>query len=175
MNQLSQTSRFLGVLALGLGTLVCTGCSTLMGRSKGPLDNLDVRSMKAAGYTFGKYGAEKPILTENGEPCVVLEVTNGKRHFEKIPLPEGQSMFVSDIIRDAQLFKKIGKMKVSVLRPNGANKPPVRLDVDFDDKGKNVMEGQNYSLRPGDHIVVRPNETSFVGDMLQSMAIGNRS
>jgi hypothetical protein len=31
------------------------------------------------------------------------------------------------------------------------------MRVDLDSKGRNVMEGQNYSLRPGDRIVVSPN------------------
>jgi hypothetical protein len=52
------------------------------------------------------------------------------------------------------------------------NRPPVRLDVDFDDAGKNVMEGQNYSLRAGDHVVIRRDESTFVGEMMKSMSIG---
>jgi hypothetical protein len=147
-----------------------SGCSTLVGRSKGPLDNLDTKSLKAAGYSMGPHGTERPILTDNGEPCVVLDITDGKRHLEKLPMQAGQSLFVGDVIRDADLYKKIGRMKVTVLRPNGANRPPVRMDVDFDDSGKHVMEGQNYSLRPGDHVVIRRDEKPFFGGMLKSMA-----
>jgi hypothetical protein len=79
---------------------------------------------------------------------------------------------VGDVVRDAQLFKKMGRMKATVLRPNGVNRPPVRLDVDFDDSGKNVMEGQNYSLRAGDHVVIRRDESTFVSEMMKSMSLG---
>ncbi|WP_146675209.1 hypothetical protein [Pirellula sp. SH-Sr6A] len=163
-------SSLLSSLILSMLCLTLSGCSMLVGRSKGPLDNLDTQSLKAAGYGIGPHGAERPVLTDNGETCVVLDITDGKRHLEKLPLQNGQSLFVGDVIRDADLFKKIGRMKVTVLRPNGGNRPPVRMDVDFDDSGKHVMEGQNYSLRPGDHIMIRRDEKPFFGGMLKSMA-----
>ncbi len=159
---------FLGVLPSS------SGCSTLLGKSKGPLDNLDTKGMKQAGYTFGEYGAQKPLVTEDGSPAIVLEVNNGKRHFEKIPLVPGQSLFIADLIRDAKLQKKIGRIKTTILRPNGKNMPPVRLDVDFDDTGKNVMEGQNYSLRAGDHVVVRQDDRSMFAGMVPEIPFMKR-
>ncbi len=144
-----------------------TGCSAMIGRSKGPLDNIDAASIKAAGYTMGAYGTEKPLVSDHGEECIVLDITDGKRHMEKLPVQPGQSLFVADIIRDADLHKKIGRMKLSVLRPNGKNRPPVRMDVDFDDSGRHVMEGQNYSLRPGDHLVIRRDERPLMGNFFK--------
>ncbi len=154
--------------------LLSSGCSTLLGRAKGPLDNLDTKGLKREGYTFGEYGAQKPITTEDGAPAIVLEVNNGKRHFEKIPLVPGQSLFIADLIRDAKLQKKFGRIKTTILRPNGQNMPPVRLEVDFDDAGKNVMEGQNYSLRAGDHVVVRQDDRSVFAGMLPDVPFMKR-
>ena len=85
----------------------------------------------------------------------------------------GQSLFIADLIRDAKLQKKIGRIKTTILRPNGKNLPPVRLDVDFDDAGKNVMEGQNYSLRPGDHVVVRHDDQSRLAGMVPDIPFMN--
>jgi hypothetical protein len=130
--------------------------------------------MKQAGYTFGEYGALKPLTTEDGSPAIVLEVISGKRHFEKIPLVPGQPMFIADLIRDAKLEKKIGRLNAKILRPNGPNKPPIRLDIDFDDSGKKVMEGQNYSLRPGDHVVVTHDERNMLSSMLPAMPFSKR-
>ena len=154
--------------------LTSSGCSTLLGKTKGPLDNLDTKGLKQAGYTFGEYGAQKPLTTENGSPAIVLEVNNGKRHFEKIPLVPGQSLFIADLIRDAKLQKKVGRIKTTILRPNGKNQPPVRLEVDFDDSGKSVMEGQNYSLRPGDHVVVRQDDRSMFAGMVPEIPFMKR-
>lgn len=143
-----------------------TGCSSLVGRSKNSVSNLDPDSMKVAGLTAGPAGGTSAMLTENGEPCVILEVRDGKRHTEKIPLHPGEPMFIGDMVADAQLYKRIGKIKLTIIRPNGANLPPVRLDVDFDSTGQKVMEGQNYSLRPGDHVLVSRDETSVINEWL---------
>lgn len=155
-------------------SILSSGCSTLLGKTKGPLDNLDTKGMKQAGYTFGEYGANKPLATDDDRPSIVLEVNNGKRHFEKIPLVPGQSLFIADLIRDAKLQKKIGRIKTTILRPNGKNIPPVRLDVDFDDSGKNVMEGQNYSLRSGDHVVVRQDDRTVLSGMVPDLPFMKR-
>ncbi len=170
----NRRTTFVACLCLLLASALSGGCSTLLGKSKGPLDNLDTKDLKQAGYTFGEYGANKPLTTGDGSPAIVLEVNNGKRHFEKIPLMPGQSLFIADLIRDAKLQKKIGRIKATILRPNGKNLPPVRLDVDFDDAGKNVMEGQNYSLRPGDHVVVRQDDQSRLAAMVPDLPFMKR-
>ena len=144
---------------------VSSGCATLIGKSKGPLDNIDTTSLRKDGYTLGSHGVMQPLPTEEGKPSIVLEVIDGKRHFEKVPLTPGQPMFVADLIRDAKLYSKIGRIQVKILRPNGTS-APVRLDVDFDDAGKQVMEGMNYSLRPGDHVVVIRDERSMFNRFL---------
>ncbi len=169
----NRRTTFLACLCLLVASTFCSGCSTLLGKSKGALDNLDTKDLKQAGYTFGEYGTNKPLTTGDGSPAIVLEVNNGKRHFEKIPLVPGQSLFIADLIRDANLQKKIGRIKTTILRPNGKNLPPVRLDVDFDDAGKNVMEGQNYSLRPGDHVVVRQDDQSRLAGMVPDIPFMN--
>ena len=157
------------IVCLLFVTALSTGCSTLLGKTKGPMDNLDTSGMKQAGYTFGEYGAQKPLTMDDGSPAIVLEVNNGKRHFEKIKLVPGQSLFIADLIRDAKLQKKVGRIKTTILRPNGKNVPPVRLDVDFDGVGKNVMEGQNYSLRAGDHVVVSLDDRSMFTGMVPDL------
>ena len=164
--------------AILLSLCLSSGCAALLGKTKGPMDNLDTAGLKQAGYTFGEYGTNKPLTTEDGKPAIVLEVNNGKRHFEKIPLVPGQPMFIADLIRDAKLDKKIGRLQATVLRPNGQNKPPIRMDVDFDDSGKRVMEGQNYSLRSGDHIVIshdnRTAMSEWFSDMIPGVAKGRK-
>lgn len=154
------------IVGLVLTCGLATGCSSLVGRPKGPLSNLDRDSMKVAGLTAGPASGPSAMLTDNGEPCILLEVRDGKRHMEKIPLRPGEPMFVGDMVDDAQLYKRIGKIKLTIIRPNGTNVPPVRLDVDFDSTGQKVMEGQNYSLRPGDHVLVSRDETSMFNEWL---------
>jgi hypothetical protein len=104
------------------------------------------------------------------ESSVLLEVNDGKKHLEKIPMTEGQAMFIADVIRDAQLHKKIGRIHVRVMRPAG-NSPPVRMDIDFDETGHRVREGTNYSLRAGDRIIVTKDDSNMVSRMLSKSSL----
>lgn len=164
------------MLLMGLMLMVAgnTGCSTLLLRPKGKLDKLDMTGLKMEGYSIGEYGAQRTLPVDDSNPSIVLEVNNGKRHFERIPMVPGQSLFVADMLRDAQLHKKLGRIRATILRPSGSSKPPIRLEVDFDGSGKNVMEGMNYSLRPGDHVVVSVDDTSFFTSMLPELPFTKR-
>ena len=140
-----------------------TGCSTLFGRKGGPGDELDITQLKRDGYMVGPNGVLQGGMVDDSS--VLLEVNDGKKHLEKIPMTEGQPMFIADVIRDAQLHKKIGRIQVRVMRPNGSS-APVRMDIDFDDTGRRVREGTNYSLRAGDRIVVTKDDSNMVSRML---------
>jgi hypothetical protein len=81
-------------------------------------------------------------------------------------------MFIADVIRDAQLHKKVGRIHVRVVRPNG-NAAPVRMDIDFDETGRRVREGTNYSLRAGDRIVVTKDDSNFVSRMISGTSLSD--
>lgn len=166
------SSRLAYSVAFAALALSLTGCSTFFGdKPKGAMGNLDMRSLEAAGYSVGANGLQVPVqLPEDGRPSVVLEVQDGKRHMERIPLNPEKPTFIDDIVKDAKLVERVGRIDVTILRPNGPNQPPVRMDVDFDSKGKQIMVDQNYSLRPGDHILVRRNSESFLDRMVMKSA-----
>ncbi len=42
-----------------------------------------------------------------------LEVHDGKKHIERIPLTPEKPTFIDDIVKDAQLVERIGKIDVS--------------------------------------------------------------
>jgi hypothetical protein len=159
------------VLAAILVLVSCPGCTTFFGKNRSPIENVDMTPIQKDGYTIGNYGVMKPLPTGDESPSVVLEVNHGKRSFEKVPLVPGQPMFIADLLRDAEFNRKIGRVQVSILRPNG-EKAPVRLEVDFDPTGKRVKDGMNYSLRPGDHVVVRADERSVVTQLLSGSVFG---
>jgi hypothetical protein len=144
-----------------LAIVSCSGCATFLGKNRGPMEGIDLTPIKKEGYTVGEHGVMQPLPSGSETPSIVLEVNNGKRSFERVPLVPGQPMFVADLVRDAEFYKKVGRVKISILRPNGGM-PPVRLDVDFDESGKRVKDGMNYSLRPGDHVVVTADDRNFL-------------
>jgi hypothetical protein len=151
--------------------LACSGCAGLMGKNYSDAERIDMTPVKKEGYTVGPYGVMQPLPTAEEEPSIILEVNHGKRSMERVPLVSGQPMYVADLMRDADIHRKIGRVKVTVLRPNGSN-PPVRMDIDFDSSGKRVQEGVNYSLRSGDHVVVTADNRTFMNRLLGGSVFG---
>lgn len=145
-----------------LALVSSTGCNVLFGRRAGPGEELDLTQLQREGYSLGANGVM--LGGSIDDSSVLLEVNDGKKHLEKIPMTEGQPMFVADVIRDSQLHKKVGRIHVRVVRPNGTA-APVRMDIDFDESGRRVKEGTNYSLRAGDRVVVTKDDSNFVSRM----------
>ncbi len=147
---------------LGLCLLLQTGCLTLskfMGDRKSP--TLDTRLLEMQGYSIPQGGMPSPVApSSSGAPRVVLEVRDGEKHLESIPLPMDQTLFIEDIVQQARLHDRFGQLMISIMRPTSAGAPPVRLEVRTDDKGKVANVGQNYALLPGDHIVVNSDNRS---------------
>ncbi|MCA9132227.1 MAG: hypothetical protein KDA45_03700 [Planctomycetales bacterium] len=131
----------------------CVTMSALMGQKR--TATLDTHLLEAQGYSIPPGGMPSPVAPDpSGKPRVVLEVRVGERHLESIPLPLDRGMFIEELVQQAQLHDRFGNLNISIMRPNGAGKPPVRLEAAIDDKGKAKSVGQNYALQPGDHIIV---------------------
>jgi hypothetical protein len=146
--------------------LASIGCSAGFGdRSREPIDGMDTKALREAGYTFDEQGAQRPISPGDGKPAVVLEVRNGKRHLERIPLTADKPIFIQDIVDDAKLVDRLGKIQVTILRPTGDANPPIRLDSDFDPETKRIVIGQNYAIQPNDQIVVTKDNRSWLDSL----------
>ena len=163
-------SLFIGSLA----TAANTGCNVLNFQPRESTSSLDLKSLQNAGYAVDESGAllaAPHASSSSGLPTVVLDIRNGEQHMERIPLSPDKPMFVSDVIKDAKLVERIGKIKVSVVRETTPSTPPVRMDVDFDSKGKEVMQEQNYALQPNDRVIVRKNDRTWFDDAMESLPL----
>ncbi len=145
-----------GFASLGFPALLAlTGCTSMFSdRSREPVDGLDTRAIRAAGYNIDERGIQRALPPSDGKPAVVLEVRNGKPHFERIPLSADKPTFIQDIVDDAKLVDKLGRIQVTIIRPTGASNPPIRMVADFDTETKRIVVGQNYAIQPNDKIVV---------------------
>ncbi|MDZ4849153.1 MAG: hypothetical protein SGI77_07645 [Pirellulaceae bacterium] len=139
------------------GIMVIGGCSSMFGDRSKESGGLDTRAMRAAGYSFDERGAQRVMEageSKDGRPAVILEVRDKKRHLERIPLSPDKPTFVQDLIDDAKLIDRIGRIQVVILRPTGSANPPIRMNADFDPETKRIVTGQNYAIQPNDQIIV---------------------
>lgn len=158
------------MLAVLLGTCLPlqTGCFTLsklMGAKKSP--TLDTSLLKLQGYSIPPGGMPSPVAPNpSGSPRVILEVRDEGKHLESIPLPIDRAVFIENIVQDARLHERYGQLVISIMRPTTAGSAPVRLEARTNDDGNVENPGQNYSLMPGDHIIVNSDDRSAFERMI---------
>jgi hypothetical protein len=140
-----------------------SGCTSMKGdANREPVKGVDTRMMRAEGYTFDEKGAQIPIPPSDGRPSIVMEVRDGKQHFERIPLSPDKPTFVQDVIDDAKLVDELGKIQVTILRPTNPHSPPIRMPADFDPETRRIVVGQNYALQPNDQLLVAKDTRSWL-------------
>lgn len=149
------------IKALNLITLVAlvssTGCATL---SLSPLS-----TDEPDGEIRLKESPEarlfRTIETAREKNAIVLQVEGAEKPVRMIPLPaDGKSVFMNDLVRQAGLIKRFGTPDVTLFRNGNQVMDGIKMKVLFDKKSKRVKPGTDYSLRPGDRIVVR-DDASF--------------
>ena len=151
---------------------VATGCSIL---SPNPHQtSYDTTDLRLAGYdpsSLASMSLAKATPPSTG-PSIILEVHHSGTHMERIPLPTNRPWFVQDLVQEAELLKRVGRLQMSVLRPNGENTAPLRLDVGMTPNGKQIDPAQNYALHAGDHVIVRADNRTFFDNMIPKVLRG---
>ncbi len=109
------------------------------------------------------YYAVRQALKQNG---IVLNVVGDSDPIRVLPLPpEGQTVLVSDLLRQSGVLKSIGNVDVVVYRHLPPSPTGLRLPVKMNSSHDEVRPETDYALRPGDRIQV----ARHTSDMLQSL------
>ncbi len=155
----------LGML-LYFGLAGSTGCSMLIWNKQ--KSQFDTTALKEAGYDVRALPSitAAAAVPPSSTPSIVLEVHHNGRHMERIPLPSDRPWFVQDLVSEAEIQKRIGVTDIQIVRSVASQAAPLVLDVGVSVDGKMVNEGQNYSLCPGDHVIVRASNKGIFERML---------
>lgn len=143
-----------------------SGCSTLVWNKH--KSQFDTTALKTEGYDVRAMSSQSALaaLPPSDKPSIVLEVHHNGRHMERIPLPTDRPWFVQDLINEAEIQKRIGVTDIQIVRPVAPPGPPLVLDVPVSADGKDVNAGQNYSLCPGDLVIVKANNLGLFERMI---------
>jgi hypothetical protein len=149
-----------------LSSVSHTGCSTLVWNKN--KSQYDTTALKTEGYDIRALSSQNALATlpPSDKPSIVLEVHHNGRHMERIPLPTDRPWFVQDLITEAEIQKRIGVTNIRIIRPVAPPGPPLVLDVPVSADGKDVNAGQNYSLCPGDMVIVKANNMGIFERMV---------
>ncbi len=156
-----------------LGVSLClvislTGCQSLLkgDRTRTVAGSLDQESLRmAGGAEVGAAASGFSGTLADGTPAIIMEIRAGKSHLEKIPLPSERPFFVEDLVREAKLVDRLGRIDVTISRPVAGQARPLRMTAKLDAAGKQILPGQNYALHAGDHILITHGESPMVSDI----------
>lgn len=157
---------FAFAIAILFSTLSNVGCSTLVWNQN--KSQFDTTALKTSGYDVRSLSSQSALaaMPPSDKPSIVLEVHHNGRHMERIPLPTDRPWFIQDLINEAEIQKRIGVTDIQIIRPAAVPGPPLVLDVPISADGKDVSAGQNYSLSPGDLVVVKANNIGIFERMV---------
>ena len=148
-----QTSFILRALAVAFACAVLTGCRSFDFEDSSavetttPVNKADV---------IGQYQIQ--LIPSRGEPTV-----------EKVDIVG--AVTVQDALEASGATRKFGAMKITLRRIIKESGTLLKLPVEYEVRSKTVPDlgGQNYSLRPGDTIIVSPKESKTLEKVLESL------
>lgn len=130
----------------------CLSMSSFLGQKRKP--GLDVAMLAAQGYQLPPGGMPSPLPPQiqlSGSEFI-LELRGSEKAIAAIPLDAEKAMTVEEMAAKTDLTDKLGRASIYIMRPSNQG-TPIRLDAKLDSKGRCVNPGQNYALRPGDHVI----------------------
>ncbi len=87
---------------------------------------------------------------------VVLEVVGENAPIRILPLPpEGQSVFVSNLLKDTGILEKLGTVEATLYRNSKDSIGGIRMEVEMNSTHDSVRPESDYALQPGDRLRVR--------------------
>jgi hypothetical protein len=157
------------MLGFGLCVVISlTGCQSLLkgDRSRTVSGSIDQENLRlAGGAEVASAAAGFSGTLADGTPAIIMEIRAGKSHLEKIPLPSERPFFVEDLVREAKLVDRLGRIDVTISRPVVGQVRPLRMTAKLDAAGKQILPGQNYALHAGDHVLITHGESPMVSDI----------
>ena len=109
------------------------------------------------------------VRQAKSQNAIVLQVLGDRDPIRVLPLPgEGQSVLVSDLLRQAGLATKFSSMNVVVFRSATGMPGGIRMEVRMEGKGDGVQPATDYALQAGDRIQVAKSTSDVFEGMLSA-------
>ncbi len=167
-----RATHFGAVLFLGLAM---TGCSSWRLPSLVPFGSGEPKSLYV-----GNDGAPlrpsvdsmmyQKVREAKAQNAIVLQIADADEPVRVLPLPgEGKSVFVSDLLNQTGVLQKIGRVDATLYRDAAGMPGGLRMPVKMSPGADQVRPESDYSLRPGDRLVVQKAQNPPLNGLLKSL------
>jgi hypothetical protein len=114
--------------------------------------------------------AYKKVREAKAQNCVVLQIAQENPPIRTLPLPpEGQSVFVSDLLNQTGILEKMGAVDVTLYRDAPGMPGGVKMVVKMSRDHDQVRPESDYSLQAGDRLTVQKAKSPPLSGMFSAL------
>ena len=169
--------------SLAIASFVSSGCSTLKlpALPINPLAGRPSDGLPAGMTPVEGTGGQGSVLEQvyyavrqaKSKNSIVLHVVSDSTPVRVLPLPQAKSVYVSQLLRDTGVAKKIGSIEATLYRhsTDSINGLPMKVKIASD--GKSVKPESDYALQPGDRLLVRKADNPALQSLV-NMVLGRK-
>ena len=145
-----------------------SGCSLFRKPSKDPV------ALSAPLQGSESAAVYQRIREAKSQNSIVLQIAGDSSPIRVLPLPpDGQSVFISDLLKQTGLQDKLGHVRATLYRTTPAAPSGVPLEVRFDQRSGEIRPETDYALQAGDRLKIAEQEKPAFGGMFDQLLPSN--
>ncbi len=110
------------------------------------------------------------IREAKSQNSIVLQIEGDSSPIRVLPLPpDGQSVFVSDLLKQTGIQDKLGRIQATLYRPTVETPSGIKMAVKFSERGGAIRPESDYALQAGDRLKVAKDEQSAFAGMFDQL------
>ena len=152
-------SRYITLVLASLLPLCAGGCATLTSPGRSFLSHL-IGDKKPA--------AEDHNLLVNGE-SVVVELHRGAGVLDRLRVPFKPGMVVQDVLEESRVIDRFSRMTIKLKRRTAGQQSYLPLTAVYDYDKRTVRPESNYSIRPGDFLIITEDRTTATEEIFRQL------
>jgi len=114
------------------------------------------------------------IREAKSQNSIVLQIAGDSSPIRVLPLPpDGQSVFISDLLKQTGLQDKFGHVRATLYRATPESPAGVPMEVRFDERSGEIRPEADYALQAGDRLKIAKQEKPAFGGMFEQLLPSN--
>jgi hypothetical protein len=114
------------------------------------------------------------IREAKSQNAIVMQIAGDSSPIRVLPLPpDGQSVFISDLLKQTGIQDKLGRIHATLYRPTPDDPSGIRMEVKFSERSGIIRPETDYALQAGDRIRISKNEQSSFAGMFDQILPSN--
>ena len=112
----------------------------------------------------------KKVREAKAQNSIVLQIAGAEPPIRVLPLPpEGQSVFVSDLLNQTGVLEELGRVDATLYRDAPGMPAGIKMAVKMSPDHEQVRPESDYSLRAGDRLSIQKARAAAMNGLLSGL------